>query len=1289
MAFSSFDVVVVGGGCAGLTAAVGLARAGFAVAVVEAAEIGVYGSLGSVLSAESLLERELLGGEGASELAWERRLIERGGFVTDGRRISGAIYRDADAFRHCYTVLRSRFNPRLGEIARRLGVEVRTDTTVESLLRDGRRIVGVATTGGPLFARMVFLAEGDAGHLVSREGLDRFIEPGEHPAFLYCLQQIVDLPPGEVEKRFRVGVEEGVAYDFLLRNPGKTRLNARGMLCTNRAGLTLSVVLPAENLRRGFSGEPRQLLDWFANLPALRPWLGDAVRGAWTAALLRGGGWRDVPYLVEDGLAVGGAAAGLGLDFPVENRLGPATATALLLCRAAVRIRGEGGGFDREALTRHYLEPLQQTRAWRDVEYLQRWPGYVRKTLVLFDSGADLLLESSAIWGRSRRWLPWKFLAWLDVLGRVSWGRWDELRDDLIQLGRTLRLREVTPRPALTRFLLDGALNAFRDLARQPRPHLPPGGRLRIYYHSASEEGRASAVPGVFRRWFERFRPVLASAAHSLSVNEDQPLSAKMTRTIALLVRQINLFDLVAVAALAFPVLVLSTALALWSYAFSRPRRDRSLQNGEYLPELGLLQTMPPASSAARPPLIHILWRSTQPYRQAESVLDLPHICPAGVFEIEAAPPQRVQVAVHAERCIACEACWRTNALVDWGRNASLPTPPLRAAVEDEGNELASLFDQLERQLHAFESALIEGPALVDRPHNDYLETLAHFAHQLTIRIREVVQEREEISADRRRLLDLVEALVLRCGERTHRTWEGRFAWAVADGRMLRQYHVAELRRLLALPSHLAASADASPQPAANAAASPTSAADKHLLAGSASRRYVLEALTCLKNVITEPIRVELLDAFLNEVRDNLSTRTAEGTAPSEESYRRLGIRLLPDGEATRKLLDIPGDWPTLEQRRVLRSERQEVLEAERRLLALASDWGAERRSADAEIHLGFGRQAAYILAGKVLLLHTFVRLENAVDAESALVLLRVWLDYTATRLDEYTILVRDRLRPPPRHGDRPLLEPDSGEPLRTRAEYLAAPDTYASGDFLLEPLDLSQPRLVPEMCKKDSSDIKNLFDAYPVPGQNRYLVETMLVEDVGRRMHLPPRRLDLESACVRLIGVDPRQAGSGLGERCLILQAFVQDVIPRCLESGVDKRAKHLERDVLELEALKADFRQRLLAAWQVFGDALARNADVQASCFALAEAAAWLKAADSTLGRLGWIAWRVQTDEHEETPAPQVLGRRMLAHCFAEIRDRLFRFDEDLAALRRGYYAPHVYAAALLSRRQRGEAT
>jgi hypothetical protein len=324
-------------------------------------------------------------------------------------------------------------------------------------------------------------------------------------------------------------------------------------------------------------------------------------------------------------------------------------------------------------------------------------------------------------------------------------------------------------------------------------------------------------------------------------------------------------------------------------------------------------------------------------------------------------------------------------------------------------------------------------------------------------------------------------------------------------------------------------------------------------------------------------------------------------------------------------------------------------------------------------VSAGFGRQTAHLLAGKILLLRTFARLEKGLDAELAIMLLRVWLDYAATLLDEYTIAVRDRVRPDVRRPDRPLVEPDSGAPLRTEAEYRAAPATYTSGDFLLAPLDLLQPRLVPEMVESGAW------------ADRLYLEETLTVETRGRRTQTPSHAFDLETACTRLVVSGLRQDGDVLRERCVILQILAEVVIPRWLRGGIETGIRHLERDVLELEALKSDFRQRLTAVWQVFGEALGRNADVQASCFALAEAAAWLKAADSTLGRLAWVSRLCQAEEREEPAEQQDAGRRTLAHCFAEVRDRLFRFDEDLAALRRGYYAPHVYATTLLLRRTR----
>ena len=213
--------------------------------------------------------------------------------------------------------------------------------------------------------------------------------------------------------------------------------------------------------------------------------------------------------------------------------------------------------------------------------------------------------------------------------------------------------------------------------------------------------------------------------------------------------------------------------------------------------------------------------------------------------------------------------------------------------------------------------------------------------------------------------------------------------------------------------------------------------------------------------------------------------------------------------------------------------------------------------------------------------------------------------------------------------------------------------------------------------------EIKGRLSSQTPPSGALYLVEALATETIGRYAADPSASFDLEHACVSLILIERRQSVGGLHPRCLILRALSAEAMPRWLSGVGSIRARHLERDVLELEMLKADFRQRMTTAWQSFGEALGRNADVQASCFALAEAAAWLKAADSTMGRMAWLSQLCQAEDREEPVSQQDLARCVLTHCFAEIRDRLFRFDEDLASLRRGYYAPHVYAAMLLSAR------
>src|SRR5438105_7421136 len=206
MSGSQYDVIVVGAGAAGLSAAIGLARNGFRVIVLEAAPFpGAENWSGCVYFCENLSHPDLLGPEGVEALAWERRLVERGFFVTDGQDILGLSYRDPPAFRHCYCVLRPIFDHHLAHVAAGLGVLILSSTTVESLIRHRGRVIGVCTQRGPVYADLVFLAEGDASYLVTREGYEN-VPPGEGPKFLQGIKEVIELPPGAIESAF--GVKE-------------------------------------------------------------------------------------------------------------------------------------------------------------------------------------------------------------------------------------------------------------------------------------------------------------------------------------------------------------------------------------------------------------------------------------------------------------------------------------------------------------------------------------------------------------------------------------------------------------------------------------------------------------------------------------------------------------------------------------------------------------------------------------------------------------------------------------------------------------------------------------------------------------------------------------------------------------------------------------------------------------------------------------------------------------------------------------------------------------------------
>src|SRR5207248_3421185 len=123
---------------------------------------------------------------------------------------------------------------------------------------------------------------------------------------------------------------------------------------------------------------------------------------------------------------------------------------------------------------------------------------------------------------------------------------------------------------------------------------------------------------------------------------------------------------------------------------------------------------------------------------------------------------------------------------------------------------------RLERRLEEFDEALAQDPPVVTRPASDHLEMLARYAHQLCQQLEELLRGTGAAA--------LAAALTAKAEERARRTWDGRFAWAAADGRQMRLHHLAGLRRLLGLPERPRREAPALP-PARLQAEGPLAAA--------------------------------------------------------------------------------------------------------------------------------------------------------------------------------------------------------------------------------------------------------------------------------------------------------------------------------------------------------------------------------------------------------------------------------------------------------------------------------
>jgi electron transfer flavoprotein-quinone oxidoreductase len=736
MSASKYEVVIVGAGPAGITAAITLARAGVNVLVLEGGVFpGAENWSGAVYFTENLAHPDVLGEAAVRDSAFERPVTKRGAFIYNGHSMVGVSYRNPDTFRHCYTVLRPTYDHYLAELAKSFGATILCETTATGLLRDERgRITGVHTDRGSVYADVVFLAEGDASHLVTKEGYERCKDTGA-PHFLQGICEVIELDPGKIERHFGLSRGEGAAFEIILRNGSfrnKTaQLNMGGFIYTNAASVSLGLVLPLDNLAREFGGDHNRLMEWFKSLPDVQRLTGGARSVAYGAKIIRGGGFRELPQLVDDGLALGGACTGIGIDFPYPNFTGPATAMGRLFAQA---VRQAKGDFSRHRLTELYEKPVRETHYFKNIEFLQDWPHYVEHTRVFFGRAADLACGSLYVatnpdfHAGQKLWQLAKFLR-----ETLPPKHWREFFGDLREQRAALGLNRATGKTHV----------------------VEPNGEAAVEFY----------VDGKLLRSFPKFATGLRAACDHLYRNDKTPLPVKLrnaTRS-ARLIHALPAFLFALAAFLLMPVQWLCEMIKL---IITRPSPEKflssffqkykaQLRKRTNLDAVKIAQSVEEKLSLIRyfsDEHTHINVIRPEHFEDRTKIAESPlwHVCPAKVYEDKVDDLGQVQIVVNFENCIKCESCLRgAPADVDWTRTSrhqlifSSPTPanrkllqllkhvPLskaRGLTQERESPRSAQNDKLEAKLRQFRDAVATGPRYVDAARARWLMSLVEDA---------------------------------------------------------------------------------------------------------------------------------------------------------------------------------------------------------------------------------------------------------------------------------------------------------------------------------------------------------------------------------------------------------------------------------------------------------------------------------------------------------------------------------------------------------------------------------
>lgn len=299
------DVIVVGSGPAGVSAAITVARGGKKVVLVERGSFsGSKNMYGGVIYSHAAKEIFPNFDEAECDAPIERYL-DRHSYVllSEGKDSTTISYKNPEHKKNAFVAIRAKWDKWCVEQAIKEGVYFAPETLVKEVIVEDGKVIGITTDVEDYFADVVIIADGVNSLLAKQLNLRNGIKPKN---VVLGVKEVIKLPSEVINQRFGLAEDAGAGIE-LVGGPFSGMFGL-GFIYTNKNSVAVGLGVSLEDLKSK-KIKPYELLEELKSHPYVAEFIKDGELLEYSAHLIPEGGYNCLPTLYTDGAMVVGDAA--------------------------------------------------------------------------------------------------------------------------------------------------------------------------------------------------------------------------------------------------------------------------------------------------------------------------------------------------------------------------------------------------------------------------------------------------------------------------------------------------------------------------------------------------------------------------------------------------------------------------------------------------------------------------------------------------------------------------------------------------------------------------------------------------------------------------------------------------------------------------------------------------------------------------------------------------------------------------------------------------------------------